>query len=77
MQLRKALLVIFVAYLLVTDEAEAFWGFLGKLAMKAVPSLIGGNKSSSKRKREIEDLFDPYQKDLDLQRLDRFFSQFQ
>uniref|UniRef100_A0A224XFL9 Putative Non Disulfide Bridge Peptide n=1 Tax=Megacormus gertschi TaxID=1843536 RepID=A0A224XFL9_9SCOR len=72
MHFKKTLLVIFLAYLLVTDEAEAFWGFLGKLAMKAIPSLFGS--SSKKSKREIENIFEPYQKDVDLD-FERFLSQ--
>uniref|UniRef100_C5J897 Probable antimicrobial peptide Con10 n=1 Tax=Opisthacanthus cayaporum TaxID=573324 RepID=NDB3S_OPICY len=75
----KTFLVIFLAYLVVTNEAEAFWSFLVKAASKILPSLIGGgddNKSSSKRKREIEDFFDPYQRELDLE-LERLLSQLQ
>nr|API81372.1 venom toxin [Hemiscorpius lepturus] len=73
----RTLLVIFLAYLVVTNEAEAFWSFLAKIATKALPALFGSRKKSSSRgKREIEDFSDPYQKDLDLQ-LERLLSQLQ
>uniref|UniRef100_A0A1V1WBS0 Putative NDBP n=1 Tax=Superstitionia donensis TaxID=311983 RepID=A0A1V1WBS0_9SCOR len=68
MQFKKALLVIFISYLLVTDEAEAFWGFLAKMAGKVLPSLLSSGKKD-KRKREIEDFYDPYQRQLDLENL--------
>uniref|UniRef100_P0DY16 Antimicrobial peptide Smp24 n=1 Tax=Scorpio palmatus TaxID=1662106 RepID=NDB34_SCOPA len=73
----KTFLVIFMAYLLVTHEAEAIWSFLIKAATKLLPSLFGGGKKdSSKRKRDVEDFFDPYQRDLDLE-LERLLSQLQ
>nr|AIW60867.1 antimicroial peptide opistorin [Opistophthalmus glabrifrons] len=73
----KTFLVIFMAYLLVTNEAEAFWSWLMKAATKLLPSMLGsGRKSSSREKREVEDFFDPYQRDLDLE-LERLLSELQ
>uniref|UniRef100_A0A1W7RAY4 Antimicrobial peptide n=1 Tax=Hadrurus spadix TaxID=141984 RepID=A0A1W7RAY4_9SCOR len=71
MYFKKTLLVIFIAYLLVTDEAEAFWGFIAKAFAKAIPGIVGA--FSRKSRREIRDLFDSNQRDLDI---DRFFSRF-
>nr|AEX09222.1 antimicrobial peptide putative [Pandinus cavimanus] len=73
----KTFLVIFMAYLLVTNEAEAIWSFLFKTAAKLLPSMFGGSKKSSSRgKREVEGFYDPYQRELDLE-LERLLSQLQ
>uniref|UniRef100_A0A1V1WBL8 Putative NDBP n=1 Tax=Superstitionia donensis TaxID=311983 RepID=A0A1V1WBL8_9SCOR len=67
MQFKKALLVMFIAYLLVAHEVEAFWGALAKVATSVLPSLFSKRSSlRNVRKREVGNFFDPYQKDLDL-----------
>nr|API81363.1 venom toxin [Hemiscorpius lepturus] len=71
----KTFLVIFLAYLLVTEEAVAFWGALAKGALKLIPAITNAF-SSKKRRREIETNLDPYQKNLDLE-LERLLSQLQ
>nr|A0A0C4G5K0.1 RecName: Full=Heterin-2; Flags: Precursor [Heterometrus spinifer]AGK88595.1 heterin 2 [Heterometrus spinifer]AGK88596.1 heterin 2 [Heterometrus spinifer] len=70
----KTFLVIFLAYLLVTEEALAFWGALAKGALKLIPSLV--SSFTKKDKRALKNIFDPYQKNLDLE-LERLLSQLQ
>nr|AZL95819.1 antimicrobial non-disulfide-bridged peptide [Didymocentrus krausi] len=67
----KTFLVIFLAYLIMVHEAEAFLGAIAGLLGSIIPSLIKG-----KRKREVERFFEPYQKDLDME-LERLLSQFE
>nr|AZL95817.1 antimicrobial non-disulfide-bridged peptide [Didymocentrus krausi] len=65
----KTFLVIFLAYLIMVHEAEAFLGLLGSVLGSVLPSIFKG-----KRKREVERFFEPYQKDLDME-LERLLSQ--
>nr|ADT89762.1 antimicrobial peptide marcin-18 [Mesobuthus martensii] len=71
MQFKKQLMVIFLAYFLVVNESEAFFGHLFKLATKIIPSLFRrkNQRSRSIMKRDLENLFDPYQRNLELDRL--------
>nr|AMX81476.1 venom peptide meuAP-18-1 [Mesobuthus eupeus] len=69
MQWKKQLMVIFLAYFLVVNESEAFFGSLFKLATKIIPSLFRRKKERSIMKRDLENLFDPYQRNLEMDRL--------
>nr|AHZ63106.1 antimicrobial peptide megicin-18 [Mesobuthus gibbosus] len=70
MQLKKQLIVIFFTYFIVVNESEAFFGALFKLATKIIPSLFRKRKGREvMMKRDLEQLFDPYQRNLELDRL--------
>nr|E4VP50.1 RecName: Full=Venom antimicrobial peptide-9; AltName: Full=Meucin-18; Flags: Precursor [Mesobuthus eupeus]ABR21067.1 venom antimicrobial peptide-9 [Mesobuthus eupeus] len=62
-------MVIFLAYFLVVNESEAFFGHLFKLATKIIPSLFQRKKERSVMNRDLENLFDPYQRNLEMDRL--------
>nr|AZL95818.1 antimicrobial non-disulfide-bridged peptide [Didymocentrus krausi] len=66
----KTFLVIFLVYLIMAQEAEAFLSTIGNWIGGALSKLFG-----RKRKREIETFFDPNQQDLDRE-LERLLSQF-
>nr|C5J888.2 RecName: Full=OcyC3; AltName: Full=Non-disulfide-bridged peptide 4.3; Short=NDBP-4.3; Flags: Precursor [Opisthacanthus cayaporum] len=72
----KTFLVISLAYLLVADEAAAFWATLAKGALKLIPTIANAFSSKSKKRREINNVFEPYHENLDLE-LERFLSQLQ
>nr|AZL95820.1 antimicrobial non-disulfide-bridged peptide [Didymocentrus krausi] len=58
----RTFLVIFLAFFIVVDNAEAFFGALFKLVTKVFPSFFW--KKKGKGRREIGDFFEPSQKDL-------------
>nr|AIX87612.1 Non-disulfide-bridged peptide androcin 18-4 [Androctonus bicolor] len=71
MQLKKQLIVIFFAYFLVINESEAIFGTVFKL-FKFIPGiakLFKKKKERSIMKRDLEDLFSPYQRNLEMDRL--------
>ncbi|XP_067134514.1 antimicrobial peptide ToAP2-like [Centruroides vittatus] len=71
MQFKKQLLVIFFAYFLVINESEAFFGSLLSLGSKLLPSvfkLFQRKKGRSINKRDLQDLYDPYQRNLEMER---------
>nr|A0A1D3IXJ5.1 RecName: Full=Antimicrobial peptide ToAP2; Flags: Precursor [Tityus obscurus]SBQ16531.1 ToAP2 [Tityus obscurus] len=72
MQFKKQLLVIFFAYFLVVNESEAFFGTLFKLGSKLIPGvmkLFSKKKERSLMKRELKNLYDPYQRSVEMERL--------
>nr|ABY26694.1 NDBP2 [Lychas mucronatus] len=71
MKCKKQLLVIFFAYFLVINESEAIFGSLFSLGTKLLPSvfkLFSRKKQRALMKRDLEDMMDPYQKNLKLDR---------
>uniref|UniRef100_A0A2I9LNR1 Antimicrobial peptide n=1 Tax=Centruroides hentzi TaxID=88313 RepID=A0A2I9LNR1_9SCOR len=72
MQFKKQLLVIFFAYFLVINESEAFLGGIFNIVKKLLPGAIKlfqkKEKERSINKRDLEDLYDPYQRNLEMER---------
>uniref|UniRef100_A0A218QX30 Putative antimicrobial peptide n=1 Tax=Tityus serrulatus TaxID=6887 RepID=A0A218QX30_TITSE len=72
MQFKKQLLVIFFAYFLVVHESEAFLGSLLSLGSKLLPKVVGlftRKRERSLKKRDLEKFYDPYQRNLEMERL--------
>nr|ALY33535.1 antimicrobial peptide AMP1 [Odontobuthus doriae] len=71
MQLNKKLIGDFFGLFLVINESEAFFSSIFKL-FKFIPSvtkMFQRKKERSIMKRDLEDLFDPYQRSLEMNRL--------